>query len=386
MYDLILRDATIVTSSGRQVADVAVKGGRIAYVGPRPPRRARDEISAIGKFLMPGVIDMAVQLPEARDDVLTETRAALSGGVTSVVALPAGSDPVVGAASARRRREQLGTTFVDVGLWGTLSADGPRVLAPALSEGVVLGALAYLDAGDHQVAASVLAAALEQDGLVSAVLDPDDLGPVEPVLDRARAAQRHVHLLHVSTSAETQLLDPVRGAPPYTSGVTPHHLFLSTDGEPPFDAAARPPVRLEQERRALWTAIKRGRIDAVASDHHASGTGLPGTELLFPLMLSAVRYGRLSLERLVSLCAEAPARILGLSGKGRIERGADADLLLFSEGEVTRVRARTLASGAGWSPYLDREVAPKPDLVMRAGAVVVREGQLLADEPTGGLL
>jgi dihydroorotase-like cyclic amidohydrolase len=140
----------------------------------------------------------------------------------------------------------------------------------------------------------------------------------------------------------------------------------------------------------LWTAVKRGRLDCIASDHHplpwTAADGVPGTELLLPLLLSAVRYGRLSLEMLVSLCCESPARIFGLETKGTITRGADADLVLFSEGEMTRVAVGDLMSGAGWSPYVDREAAPKPDLVLVRGVVVAERGQTVAPKPTGRLV
>ena len=105
VYDLILRDATLVTASGREVADVALKRGKIAYVGPRPPRRAKNEISAIGRFLIPGVIDTGAQFdldsdPERWEQ---ESRAAVTGGVTSVINLPWGKNPVLDRASARAR-------------------------------------------------------------------------------------------------------------------------------------------------------------------------------------------------------------------------------------------------------------------------------------------
>jgi dihydroorotase len=136
--------------------------------------------------------------------------------------------------------------------------------------------------------------------------------------------------------------------------------------------------------------MKRGRLDCVASDHHPHGPGgdpgVPSAELMFPLLLSAVRFGRLSLERLVSLCSEAPARILGLPHKGRIEAGADADLVLFSEGELTRVAPDELLSSAGWSPYADRETATKPDLVMVRGVVTARAGRIVGDSPQGRAL
>ena len=64
--------------------------------------------------------------------------------------------------------------------------------------------------------------------------------------------------------------------------------------------------------------------------------------------------------------------------------GADADLVLFTEGELARVDEASLISGAGWSPYLDREAAAKPEMVIVGGNVVARKGKLVADaQPMG---
>ena len=106
------------------------------------------------------------------------------------------------------------------------------------------------------------------------------------------------------------------------------------------------------------------------------------------LRLGNAQYGRLSLELLVSLCSESPARIFGLENKGRIAKGMDADLVLFSEGEILRVQSQTLKSGAGWSPYTDRfDVIPcrGAGVQMNAGDWFVYYGpdagwEILSDE------
>jgi dihydroorotase-like cyclic amidohydrolase len=390
MYDLILRDATIVSSAGREVADVAIADGRIKYVGPRPPRRdTKVEISAIGKFLMPGVIDTAVQFDPNGDgaDWETESRAAATGGVTTVVSLPGGARPVRDRESARAHVERVKRSWVNYALWGGAHNGNAAELSKAVEEGLVVGALAYIgDAKNSGIGIEVdeLPRFIDTKGILGVQINRD----VHAVLDFARTFERDMHLVHLSTANELQLLDPVRGNLPVTAGVTPHHLFLSEDDDD--QVSTSPPVRPEHDRRTLWTAVKRGRLDCVASDHHpsrnGSALGIPGSELMFPLMLSAVKYGRLSLELLVSLCSEKPARIFGLSNKGRIERGADADLILFAEGEVTKVDTGTLMSGAGWSPYAKREAAPKPDLVIVNGQVVARNGRLVADEPSGTMI
>lgn len=394
MYDLILRDATIVTSSGRQVADVAIQDGRIRYVGPRPPkRRTREEISAIGRFLMPGVIDTAVQFDPSGDPELweRESRAAVTGGVTTVLALPAGDRPVTDRSSARQRLERIGNrSWVNYGLWAAARDDNAEDLASAIDEGLVQAVLARPGFDDALgVTASKVQGFLGHKGVLGvqleAILDRRD--EVEALLDATRQVDRTLHLVHLSTAEELQFLDPVRGESMLTAGVTPHHLFLSeADATAELGLRTSPPVRPEHDRRTLWTAVKRGRLDCVASDHHPThdpSGGVPGSELLFPLLLSAVKYGRLNLELLVSLCAESPSRIFGLEHKGRVAKGYDADLVLFSEGEVDRVHAKDLLSSAGWSPYDTREVAPKPDLVIVGGRVVARRGEIVADNPAG---
>ncbi len=390
MYDLILRDATLVSPRGRLVADVAVADGRIAYVGPRPPRPARIEIPAMGKFLIPGVVDTAVQFDPNGDPGIweRESRAALSGGITTVIALPGGDHPVVDRASARRRFEHAATrSWCDFGLWGAALHDNLAEMDAARAEGLLVGALAAVGTGHLRIKPEFLARILGGETVLGVRLDLLDEagGATDTVLAAMRSGARPIHLLHLSTAAELAMIDPVRGDLPVTAGVTPHHLFLSVEEDP--EVRTVPPVRAEQDRRTLWAAVKRGRLDCVASDHHpepmSGNAGIPGAELMFPLMLSAVKYGRLSLESLVALCCEGPARVMGLSTKGRVERGCDADLVLFSEGEVARIHEDTLISGAGWSPYAQREAAPKPDLVLLHGRQVAARGRLLGDLPGG---
>jgi dihydroorotase len=390
VYDLILRDATVLSSAGRQVVDVAIKDGLIAYVGPRPPRnRTRLEISAMGKFLMPGVIDTAVQFDPNGDPDLweRESRAAVTGGITTIVALPDGEQPVVDSPTAKHRLQRAsGRSWCNFALWGCAGRGRPQDLAAAIEERLIVGTLAPMNEEPQSTQRLIELLALQ--GVFGVRLTYEDRsGPgINDVVSAARERDKHVHLVHLSTAEELQAIDPVHGQLPVTAGVTPHHLFLSEDtSTSPIRTV--PPVRAEMDRRTLWTAMKRGRLDCIASDHHpssqASAEGVPGAELMFPLMLSAVKYGRLSLEMLVSMCSEAPARIFGLENKGRVARGADADLVLFSEGDLTKVQDDLLLSTAGWSPYLEREAAPKPDLVIVGGRIVARDGHLEADGPTG---
>lgn len=400
MYDLIIRDGTIVSSAGRLVADVAVKNGKIAYVGPRPPRSAKRELSAIGKFLMPGLIDTGAILTDSDDPDgwSVETRAAVTGGVTTVLALP-GPSPISTAAQAKKRAKAYAkSAWCNYGLWVQALPGDTAAAEAAAKVPSVVAALAELGQGDFDEATLQALAAIEGVLGVRYLGEPDDVRPnAEGIPDQSPEAlavmklvrdQGHsVHWSHLSTAAELDLLDPVRGDLPVTSAVSPHHLFLSLEEDE--GVKLTPALRPEQDRRTLWTAIKRGRLDCLASDHRTSeraGEGAPSAEVTFALMLSSVRMGRLSLEQLATMCAEAPARVFGLENKGKIKRGADADLLLFSEDAIAQIEESTLLSGAGWSPYGGREAAPKPDLVMVRGQTTAVRGELVADAPNGAAL
>lgn len=387
MYDLLLRDATLVSPSGRLVADVAVKNGRIAYVGPRPPRRrSRREVSAIGKFLMPGVIDTAVDFGA---DWKAESAAAVTGGVTTVVAVPTAEQPAGNATQLKKRAKAAkGASWAHYGFWADANATKPDKLAKLLEDKLAVGVLLAL--GEDDLAS--LVAISDLDGPV-AVTDTTGIEAGAPwlagVLELARAKERAIHFLQLSTAGELHALDPVRGEVPVTSGVTPHHLFLSTESEFSQPVQTLPPLRPEGDRRALWTALKRGRMDCLLSDHRlpdAEGNGVPGVELLLPLMLSAVRNGRLSLELLVELCAAGPARVLGLTEHGQVAEGMYADLVLFSENELARIGHEDMLTAGGWTPYLAREIAPKPELVVVGGQVVAERGKLVGDAPGGQLI
>ncbi|MEN0065448.1 MAG: dihydroorotase family protein [Myxococcota bacterium] len=387
MYDLIIRDATIVSSAGRQVADVAIRGDKIAYVGPRPPRSARSELSAMGRFLIPGVVDGGLQLsgagPLARA-VADETRAAVTGGVTTVVALPHPERPVRTATDARDMWQEAGReSFCDVGWWANDEHGSIDAIRDAAADGWVAGVLATLHEPD--ISEERLERWRSFPGLLAICWEAAD-PPPQRLLDVAKDRERPLHLYALTTATELDWLDPVRSSVSLTAMVTVPHLFLSADDPESADVVTAPPLRPEQDRRTLWTAIKRGRLDTVASHHHAHpDQGVASSELLLPLMLHAAQSGRLSLEQLVGLCCETPARLFGLTTKGRVQKGADADLVLFSEGHTQRIIADHLATRSA-SPYLGREAAPKPEMVFVAGQLVAERGQLVVDRPVGRAL
>ncbi len=421
MYDLAIEDATIVSSKGRLVADIATKGGTIAYVGPRARGRAKHRISAIGKFVMPGIVDLNVQLGSPfADSWASGTRAAMAGGVTTVVATGLGEPYTISKKALRKRRKEArAESRVNFGFWAAATGDNDAELGPMLEDGA-LGIEVRLGGDGPTVDDSTLQSLFanapgllgiypelgslfrgdrdEEEPAHNTVRPPEaSQEGVRRVIELVKKHNRRVHVCNLTTAAELHLLDPLKGDLPISTGVTPHHLFLSAENHQKVGHKLKcePPLRDELDRRSLWTALRRQRIDAISSNHRPwklkdknvaywdAPNGLPGVESVFSLLMFAVHTGRIGLERMVELLAERPAAILGLKSKGRIEKGADADLLLFSEGTLERINRKDQHSACGWSPYAGREVAARPDLVVVNGRIAATSGELADDSIRG---
>lgn len=432
MYDLIVEDATVVSSAGRSVADVCVEEGRIVYVGARPAGSARKKCSAIGRFLIPGVIDTHVHFRSPghphKEDWTSGSRAAVSGGVTTVCDMPNTSPPTLDRVTWEEKRALAAAeSRANFGIWIGATAGNNDEINHLMSSRLACGIKVFMGASTGPLlvddptlvqlfkeTAGLIGVHAEDETMLTAMraqfmADPaPEHNVVRPpaaaesavrrLLELTREHRRPVHVCHVSTAAELSVLEEVRGLLPVTTEVAPHHLWLSTDASKGNLTKVNPPVRDELDRRALWTAVRRGHIDTVGSDHapHTreekalpywqAPSGIPGVETTFPLLVAAIRQGRLSIERLVQLCCEAPARIFRFDRKGWIKPGFDADFLLFTEGELVKLQATDLLTRVGWSPYTGQKIGAKPEYVYIGGRLVSQRGQIVDDDVRGSLV
>jgi dihydroorotase len=172
--------------------------------------------------------------------------------------------------------------------------------------------------------------------------------------------------------------------------VTPHHLFLSRGMFQEGDTRARvnPPLRDEETRRALWS--RWDRIDVVASDHaphtlrekglpfEDAPSGIPGVETMVPLLVAAVRRGKITLASVIEKTSWRPAAILGIPRAGFLP-GDRADYALYPDA-VTRIDAGRLHAKCGWSPFEGLEAVFPEEVVVR-GRRVYACGELREAHP-----
>jgi dihydropyrimidinase len=177
----------------------------------------------------------------------------------------------------------------------------------------------------------------------------------------------------------------------------PHYALLNTAAPIGAHGKVAPPLRAPELAAAISDAVMAGEIDFFGSDHNVwpaaakadlieGRPGLPGIGLMLPLVLTHFVFERgMTMERAVELTSTNAARRFGLSGKGWVGVGADADLVVLETGPRT-VRAAGLLSAVDYSPYEGFELQFWPHATVCGGTVVYRDGSIVADDYRGTIL
>jgi dihydroorotase len=406
--------------------DILIEGPAIAEVGADLAAAADRTVEASGLVVVPGLIDMHVHLREpgyeAKETIATGARAAVRGGFTSVCAMP-NTDPVSDRpetiarilAEARRvglanvlpiaavTRGSLGEELVDMAACVAAGAvafsdDGRPVPSDAIMRRALAGAAA---AGtliiDHCEDRALAAGGVMHEGRVSARLGlPGISSASEEVMvgrDIALAEElgARVHLAHLSTSGSVALVGRAKGRGVRVSAeATPHHLLLTDEdlrrADPDFKM--NPPLRSASDAAALVEGLRTGVIDVIATDHapHTAAEkargfreapfGIVGLETAVSLILDRfVGSGVISIGRFVELLSAGPARLLGLSAKGRIAPGADADLTILDLRRPVRVDKAAFASKGRNTPFDGWTLEGGPVMTIVGGRIVHSAGE-----------
>ncbi len=428
-YDLKLTGGTVHTPAGPVQADIGVREGRIVAIGAAGD--AGETIDCAGLDILPGVIDTQVHFREPglvhKEDLESGSRAAVLGGVTAVFEMPntkpntdsaeAIQDKLdarhhrmwcdhafyVGAtnhnAAALAELERLpGTAGVKIFMGastGDLLVAEDSSLAEVLASGHRRVAIHAEDEARMNARAGERVAG---DPSSHPVWRDDEsaLLATKRILKLAREAGRRIHVLHVTTPAELELLG--RNKDIATCEVTPQHLTLA--GEEAYPrlgtlAQMNPPIRSGAHRDGLWHWLQQGVPDILGSDHAPHTLEEKAQDLSRQPQRHARRADHAAADAQpcgggahhacrasIDLTSAGPQRVFGIVGKGRIAIGYDADFSVVDLKARWTIEESWLASRSGWSPFTGMTLTGRPIGTIVRGRRVMWDGAL-ADAALG---
>jgi len=434
----------VVTPSGRAPLDVYLQAGRVAELrAPSHAGEAARTIDARGCFVLPGMVDTHVHLMDpgdgSREDFPTGTRAAIRQGVTTIIE-HTHSYPVTSVDRLAAKRAHLeGRSWTDYGLAAHAWTGGLADVAPLWRAGVSF--FKVFTCATHGVPATVADSMLDLLEVTAGLRIPtlihceDDLitarnerrlrsqGRLDGMVIsawRSREAEEvavatvailaastgaPVTVAHASTPAVLTAIDRVRRDTGATIGAEtcPQYLLLREEEAHEHGSLRKftPPARARHllDEEQMWAAFNSGLVSHISTDHAPSTPaqkaegdiwschfGLPGLDTTAPILIDAALTGRTSLERVVEAYAERPAQTYRLAGKGRLEPGADADLVVVDPALSRTIVDADVVSRAGWSPYSGRTVRGGVTTTVLRGQVVVAAGEPVEGPPSGRFL
>ena len=438
-FDLGIENGTLVGPRGRVRGNVYVSDGKVAGI-TATALPATEVIDARDLLVMPGMVDAHVHFMDpgdtSREDFPTGSGAAARAGVTTVIE-HTHAHPVRTAEDLEAKREHVeGRSVVDFGLaahaWpdrldgidGVIGAGAAFVKAFTCATHGLPG----FRAADLHALFTLLA-----DSPVPCLVHAEDQSLTEEAERTLRAAGREdpeiiprwrtreaeevaiavvgqlarqvparVNIAHVSNPVALAEVERAREAGARLRAETcPQYLTL-LEREVVEHAAFRkftPPARADTvaDLDEMWHAVAAGRIDYIATDHapatrdqKRAGSiwdvhfGLPGIDTTLSVLLDGARSGRLTYERVVELYSERPAQVYGLHPrKGRLDVGADADVVIVDPERRWEVRDEDIVSRAGWSPLAGRTLVGRAVRTYVRGQLVAADGEIVAAPGTG---
>ncbi len=429
---VLINARLIDPASGRdEDGGVLIDKGIIADVGPHLRRNAPEGATVTdcgGHIVAPGLIDMRVFTGEPgrehRETLATASRAAAAGGVTTIICMP-NTEPAIDDVALvdfieRRARDTAivhvhpmaaitkglaGEEMTEIGLLkaagavafteGKKSVASAHVMRNVLSYAKDFGALIV----HHTEEETLSAEGVMNSGEIATRLGLRGIPPaaetimLERDLRLVEITGGAYHAAQVSTRAS---LDAIKAAKrrglKVTAGVSINHLTLNENDIGPYRTFfnMRPPLRSEDDRRAMVDGIADGSIDVIVSAHDPqdadvkrrpfaeAADGAVGLETLLAAALRLHHAGDVSLPALLRAMSTHPAEILGLPG-GRLEKGAPADLVLFDPGTPWIVDPTLLRSKSKNTPFDEAKLMGRALMTIVAGRIAFQHRREMAE-------
>lgn len=429
MADLVIKNSRIVFPDRIFEGGIIIQDGKIVDIKKDSELPSeRNVLNAQGNYILPGLIDVHVHFREpgasSKEDWSTGSMAAAAAGITTVIDMPNTQPPTTTSELLEKKKKIAGSkSIVDYGFHFGASTENieelKKVSGIASVKFYMSSTTGNLLIGNDAIFFEELRVLAERNllstvhaennGMVeywterlmkSERTDPMAYAESRPNVCAAEAAGRAIllsriagarlHLCHINTREEVELLERNKTSGNLTAEATPHHLFLTEEDMKKLGnfAKTNPPLRSREDQNALWKGIRNGIIDVIATDHAPhlpeskemdvwnSSAGVPGLETMLPLLLNQINKKNLTINKVVQVTSENPARIFGIKNKGRIEAGYDADLVIVDLKKEIQIKNEKLFTKCGWSPFDGWKLKGSILKTILRGNIVFDEGSI----------
>lgn len=436
MIELAIKGTRIYAPEGPREGAVLIENGKIAAVAnlSEIPNGVNVK-DACDLAVLPALVDTHVHVNEPGrtewEGYLTATRAAAAGGVGTIVDMPLNCSPVTTTRRALKTKLDAvkGKLTVDAAFWGGIVPGNLKELEPLAEDGVV-GFKAFLThsgldefpnatRADLEAAMPVLAR-LGLPLIVHAELDPASAPGEDPrafasylasrpqemevrairlLIDLCRKTGCRTHVVHLSAADALPEIEKAKAEGlPFTVETCPHYLTFAAEeipaGSTQFKCA--PPIRSMENRELLWRALGRGVIDFVVSDHSPCAPelkkfeagdfltawgGIAGLQFTLPAMWTGAKRRGFQLEDVTRWCARNTADFAGLKSKGRLEKGRDADIVLFDDAALIDVEPGGVLHRHKVTAYAGLRLRGATSATYLRGALIYENGEFPGGRP-----
>lgn len=372
MATTIIKNTKILDEKGELITvTVTIQDHKIIKIEQSPVEEqlaSGEIIDAQGKLLLPGLIDSHVHFREPgfthKEDFLTGSMAAAAGGVTTVIDMPNTKPNTLTIDILDEKRGLAKKSIVNYGFHFGSSENNIQNIGLAKDISCVASTKIFMNLSTGKMLIkdrTTMQSIFRNSRMVTVHAEQEK---VDLALQLHKETDTPVYFCHLSLKDEIEKIRKAKaeGALIFAEAC-PHHLFMTSGHFNSLRGLAmmKPSLKEVEDKSALWKALDDGTIDVIGTDHapHTQEEkqkrippfGCPGLETMLPLLLDAMHKGRISLQRIVNLCCETPAKIFGLSQKGKIAVGYDADLILVDLEKEKIVENENLFTKCNWSPF-----------------------------------
>ena len=414
---LLIKNGTLVNSHKSYKSDILIEDGKIKEIAPQINDESIKIIDANNLHVIPGAIDPQVHFREPglthKEDIHSGSRAAVAGGITTFFEMPNTNPSTISVELLNQKNEIarntsvanysffIGATHHNIEEIKKINNNcGIKIFMGSSTGNLLVDDETALE-NIFAHATRVVAVHAEDEDILNEIAqkikpakfsDHVKMRPVEAAVTATKKAIKYalkynkkLHVLHISTAEEVEIIRQHKAPNLITAETTPQHLLLEAPDI--YDRIGslgmmNPPIREKYHQDELWKGLRDGTIQCIATDHaphtleeknnpyEKSPAGMPGVETSLPLMLNQVNKGAIELTDVVKWMCENVTKIYGIKNKGFIKTGYDADITIIDMNKEKAVLGSNMQSKCGWSAFDNQKLKGWPITTIVNGNVV----------------